>query len=460
MFFGRRSAKVEEQKIVIIGAGEVGYYVALRLAEENKQVVVLDSSAKALRRIDDNMDVQTICGSGSSPLTLREAGLDDAHLFLAVTSSDEVNILSCLFANSIAPNAQKLARIRNTEYTAHADFLKNPALNINALVNPEHEIVRTIDRLLTLPGAVEYGEFADGHIRMVGMTVHDGPLIGQPLMRFRELVQDDRIMVGAITRGQNVLVPSGKDTLQPGDIAYFVYLPKAQAHLLKALNRKRGFLYSACIVGGGNIGLRMAKVFENKGIHVTLIERQESRCEELADQLDKALILHGDGTDKALLDDESIGDTDAFIALTGDEESNIISCLLAKSLGVHETVARVNKAAYLPLLKNIGIEHSVSPRHSMVNSILQYVRQGKVLSCVSVGNEAAEVMEVVVGESSELAGRSVSQLGLPRGALLLAVVRGKEAAIPTGNTEIQADDHVLILALRSVISRVEETFAT
>lgn len=239
MLFRRAPQKVEELKIVIVGAGEVGFHIAQRLSEEQKQVVVIDQNPDKLRRIEDNMDVQTVLGSGSIPSVLKNAGAGDAAIFLAVTDSDETNIVACLFANTIAPKAMKLARIRTEEYTAYPQLLGSGSLQISMLINPEQEIVRSIERLLTLPGAVEYGQLADGFIRMVGMRVESGPLIEQPLTRFREIVQDDGIMVGAIARGQKLIVPSGSDVIKAGDTVYFAYKPTSQRALLRALHKTR-----------------------------------------------------------------------------------------------------------------------------------------------------------------------------------------------------------------------------
>ena len=227
MLFRRAPQKVEELKIVIVGAGEVGFHIAQRLSEEQKQVVVIDQNPDKLRRIEDNMDVQTVLGSGSIPSVLKNAGAGDAAIFLAVTDfwgpdSDKPNTVACLFANTIAPKAMKLARIRTEEYTAYPQLLGSGSLQISMLINPEQEIVRSIERLLTLPGAVEYGQLADGFIRMVGMRVESGPLIEQPLTRFREIVQDDGIMVGAIARGQKLIVPSGSDVIKAGDTVYLL----------------------------------------------------------------------------------------------------------------------------------------------------------------------------------------------------------------------------------------------
>jgi trk system potassium uptake protein TrkA len=287
------------------------------------------------------------------------------------------------------------------------------------------------------------------------MVVEEGPLVGQPLKRFREITQDNGIMVGAIAHGQRVLVPSGDDVISKNDMVYFVYLSASQKNLLAALNRSRHVLSSVCIVGGGSIGLKLAKRLEGKNIRVKLFERDEQRCEELAEELGSTLVLRGDGTDKNMLKEESVDTMDVLAALTSDDETNILACLLAKSMGTRETVVRVSKSAYLPLFQNLGIDHSVSPRMAVVNCILQYIRQGGILSSISVGGEAAEMIEVKVGSNSALANRLVREMGLPKGALLLGLVRGADASIPTGNTEVMPGDHLIILVERGVMAKME-----
>lgn len=287
------SHKKNKNKIVIVGAGEVGFHIAKRLAAEARSVVVIDRDADRLQRLEEQMDVQTVHGSGSIPSVLHKAGVEEASVFVAVTDSDDANIMACLFAGALAPNVVKLARIRHPEYAAHAEFLRDSSLNISLLVNPEQEIVRTIDRLLTLPGAVEYGELAHGRLRMAGLRVEEGPLLNEPLRRFREIVCDDGIMVGAIAGKKRLLVPSGEDVIHKGDVVYFVYRPASQPNLLAALNRKREFLHTACIIGGGNIGSRLAALFEKKGIKTTLIERSAERCQALANHWTRPLFCTG-----------------------------------------------------------------------------------------------------------------------------------------------------------------------
>lgn len=452
--------KVENLKIIIVGAGEVGFHIAQRLAEEHKEVVVIDKSQEALRKVQENLDVQTIQGSGSSPSTLKNAGIETANIFLAVTDSDEINITATLFAYALAPHIVNLARIRNEEYASYPDLIEKGPLNISMLVNPEEEVVRTIERLLMLPGSVEYGEFDGGRIRLVGIRVEDGPLIDQQLYHFRDIVNNDGIMIAAISRHKKLIIPSGADTIKKDDIVYFIYKSKNQKVLLRVLNKSHGIINVACIVGGGNIGVRLAKTFEQKDINVKLIDSNEVRCKKLADRLSSTLVLHGDGTDKSLLEEEHIDQADAFIAVTGNEEVNILACLLAKSLGVKEVVSRVNKPAYLPLIEAAGINHSVSPRLSAVNSILHYIRQGGVLSSLTVGGEAAELIEVLVPETSNLLKKPISSLNFPHGALLLTILRGNKSFIPSGQTIIEPKDRIVIICLREIMNHVEQILTT
>lgn len=460
-FFGK--SKVERKKVVIVGAGEVGFHLARRLTQENKEVTVIDLNPERLKRITDNLDVQVVLGSGSSPAVLREAGSEGTSVFLAVTSSDETNIMACLFANVMAPKAMILARLRNEEYAGYPELFGQSGLRISMMVSPEKEVVRTIDRLLSLPGSTEYAEFAEGRIRMVAYRMDENTcgkaIIGQALMSFRQLADDDGIMVAAIARRDKLIIPTGQDILHNGDVAYFVYRQSSQKPLLRLLGRTRAFFNTVCIVGGGTIGMLLARLYEGKGMDVKLIDMDEQRCAQLATELDNTLVLHGDGTDKTLLLEENIQNADVLIAASSDEETNILTCLLAKSLGTRTTVARVNKPGYLSLVETIGIDHGVSPRQSAVNTLLNFIRQGKMLSSVAVGNEAADVLEVIAQEGTPLVGTPLKDLALPKGALAVSMLRGTEVYIPNGNTVFQADDHVVILCARDVISTVENHLA-
>ncbi len=456
MRFFSRAPKVEQLKVVIVGAGEVGYHIAQRLTQESKQVVVVDQSADALRRVTEVLDVQTFQGSGCSPVVLSDAGVMDADIFLAVTDSDEINIIACLFANAIAPDAIKIARIRNEEYNLYQDALTNKPLSISTIINPEIEVIKAIDRMLSVPGAVDFSEFAEGRVKLVGVRIESGPLVGKQLMFFRDAVPDANVLIAAIVRGDELIIPSGGDEILSGDIVYFACKDTSLESVRQASGRSTGMIRDVLIIGGGNIGLRLAVLFERKGMHVKLVDKSEARCQYLAEKLNTTLVLRGDGTDQDFLREENVGEMDAVISLTSDEETNILSSLLAKNLGAKKTVTRVNKVAYQPLVSAIGIDHSVSPRLSAVNSILHHIRRGKVLSSVSIRGEGAEALEAIAQAESELVNKPVKDLAFPRGTLLLAIVRGGDVLIPSGDSVIVPEDRIIILTTRENVSRVEQ----
>lgn len=452
--------KPEVSKVVILGAGEVGVHLAKRLSSEDKNVIVIDKNPDRIAYLKQNTDVQTVLGSGSSPQILEQAEVSSADFFLAVTNDDEVNLVACLFANHFAPKAVKLARISNQEYTKHPDVLGGLGLNIQVMVHPEQEVVRSIDRLLSLPGAQDYAEFARGGLRMVAYKVENTVLVGKPLTEFRTLAKNDAIMVAAIIRGGNLIIPSGKDTIKKDDLVYFAYQASAQADLLRLLGRARGFFDSVCIVGGGKIGLSLARVFAQKGRDVKLIEKDSARCEELADLLDDVLILHGDATERSLLIEENIGKMDVIISVTSDEETNILACLLGKSLGTRDTVVRVSKTAYLPIVKQIGIDHCVSTRLAAVNGFLSYIRKGHVVASASLASDAAEVLEARLSDTSPLIEKAIKDIFIPKHLILLAVKRNDDVFIPNGSTVLHPGDHVVFLAEQSEIHELEPLLGT
>jgi trk system potassium uptake protein TrkA len=324
------------------------------------------------------------------------------------------------------------------------------------IINPEVEVVKNIDRLLSLPGAVDYSEFADGRIRMVGMRICSGPLVGVRLMNFRTVISDGDVIIAAIVRNDELIIPTGMDEIRADDVVYFVCTESSLESVRNVVAALEDPIRSALIVGGGNIGMRLATLFERKGYHTKLVDRDEERCAVLAEKLNSTIVLHGDGTDQDLLREENAGTMDAVVCLTSDEETNILCSLLAKNMGVRKTVARINKVAYQPLVRAIGIEHSVSPRLSAVNSILHYIRKGKVLSSVAIRGEEAEVMEALAEAQSDIVGRPIHKLSFPKGALVLALVRGTEVVIPSGDTVIEPQDRILILSTRQAVSDVEQ----
>ncbi|WP_045221106.1 Trk system potassium transporter TrkA [Desulfonatronum thioautotrophicum] len=447
-------------RIVIIGAGEIGFHVAQRLSKEHKDVVVIDKNPETLRRISDHLDVQTIEGSGSSPVILEQAGIVQARLLLAVTDSDEANLTACLFARALAPELTKLARIRNQEYLHYKSTLTREILNIAHVINPDQEVVRALERMLEIPGAMEVNTFAGGRVKLIGVRLcPDSPLIGLRLMDIPDRYRDNRFIVAAIVRDERLLIPTGPDTLRREDVVYFICADTQVEHVLPLFSPCTTKVRNVMIIGGGGVGLLAAQALERNGFSVKLIERDPQRCEQLAGALEKTIVLHGDGSDGDLLQEEGIRETDAFIALTGGEETNVLLSLLAKRMGADKTITRINKFAYIPLARAIGLENVISPRIAAVHTIFRHVRRGKVISSVLIRGEEAEALEAMAQEKTPIVHKPIKDLHFPKGALILCVIRGEEVIIPDGASVILPGDRIVILCSRANIAKVERALA-
>ena len=444
-------------KIVIVGAGEVGFHIASRLSLENKDVVLIEKNPAALRRVSENLDVQTVEGCGSSPAILQQAGIKEADILLAVTNSDETNLVASLFANILSPTTIKIARIRSEDYLMYQEALSKGCYSIDMIINPEAEAVKTIKRLLQVPGAIDVGEFADGRIKVIGVRLDaDCSVNGTKLVDLNKKTGNKKILVTGIVRDEKLIIPSGDDQLLEGDIIYFISEEKDLKGALKIFGKRAEPFNRVLLVGGGNLGLKLATALEELSIHTKLIERDPDRCRELAERLDKVIILQGDGSEPGLLQEENIQDMDVVITLTGDEETNILTSLLAKRMGAPKTVTRISRFSYFPLVSAIGLEHIFSPRRAAINTMLQYVRRGQVLSAMALKGEEAEVLEAVALETSDVVGKPLQDVPFPKGALVVAIIRGDEVIIPTGDSVIQPHDRIIIFSTRQGIPRVEK----
>lgn len=440
-----------------MGAGEVGYHIASRLAFENKDVVVIDKNPDALRRVSDDLDVQVINASGSSPRVLEEAGIREAEILLAVTNSDEANLVACLVANLLSPATKKLARIRNADYDNYHEVFSQEAPHIDTVINPEIEVVKTIYRLMKVPGAVDVGEFAEGRVMFVGIRLEaTSPMAGVRLSDFPSMFGEARPLIAAIIRSDELIIPRGENRLIPGDLVYFISEAARLDHTVALFDKTVRQVRRAIIVGGGRIGQRLALLLEKESIQTKLIEQNLERCNELARKMNKVVVLHGDGSDQKLLLEENVGDTDVVISLTQDEESNILVSLLAKNLGAQSTITKVSKFSYFPLMSTIGLQKFVSPRLSAISSILQVIRKGKILSAVSVLGEDAEVIEAIALETSEITKKPLKKISFPKGALLVCIIRGETIMIPTGESVVEPDDRIIIFAQRKAVGKLEK----
>lgn len=443
-------------KIIIVGAGEVGYHIASRMAFENKEVVVIDRNAEAIKRLSDNLDVEAVNGSGSSPRVLKAAGIKDAEILLAVTDSDETNLVACMMADVISPTTKKLARIREGDFDAYHQVFHDQAPHIDTVINPEIEVVKSIEQFLRIPGAVDVSDFADGKLKFVGLYLDPGSrLAGIRLKEIPEKIEP-RILVAAVVREEELVIPGGDFRLSAGDLVYFISEEKGLVPIIKAFDKQARPVRRTLIVGGGRIGTRLAAVLEKGGIQTKIIERSAQRCSELAAEMKKAVIIQGDGSDQRLLIEENIREMDAVVTLTNDEETNILVSLLAKRMGAGKTITKLNKFSYFPLMPAIGIEQVVSPRLSAINTILQHIRRGKVLSVRTLTDEQAEVLEAEALETSDIVGKPLRKSSLPKGSLVIGIIRNGQVIIPSGDSVIEPGDRVIIFAKRQVIAKIEK----
>ena len=448
-------------KIVIVGAGEVGFHIASHLSLENKEVVVIDKDADALRRISDNLDVQVVQGSGSSPVVLKDAGILNAEIILAVTNSDEANLVACLVANIISPSTKKLARVRDADFDEYHNHFRENAPHIDTIINPEIEVVKTITSMMSVPGAVDVGEFADGRIKFIGIYLDkNSRLAGVKLADLPEKITNKaRPLIAAVVREEELIIPRGNDRLMPGDLVYFISERDKLFDTMAVFDKHDQPIHRALIVGAGNIGYRLAKSLEENTIYCKIIDKDPARCAFLAEGLNKAVVLCGDGSDQGLLAEENVQDMDVVITLTSDEETNILASLLATRMGAKKSITRISKFSYFPLMKAIGIEQVVSPRLSAINTILQHVRRGKVLSAISIKGEQAEVMEAVALETSDIVDKPLKKVSFPKGSILAGIIRKGDIIIPTGDSVVKPDDRIIIFARRKSIPKVEKMLA-
>jgi trk system potassium uptake protein len=447
-------------KIVIVGAGEVGYHIASRLALENKDVTVVDQDPDAIRRVAEDIDVRTLAGSGSSPSVLEEAGIREAEILLAVTNSDETNLVACLVANMLSPATKKLARIRGADFDQYHQTFRDKSPRINTVINPEIEVVKTIESLMRVPGAVDVGSFAEGRIKFVGVYLEkNARLAGALLSDLPELFGDRRPLIAAVVREEELIIPTGKDRLLAGDLIYFISEDKALLETMAVFDKHAKPVNKVLIVGGGRIGFRLALQLERQRIHCKIIEKNPERCALLAERLDRVVVLHGDGSDQNLLSEENISDIDVVVTLTNHEETNILVSLLAKRMGAGKAITKISKFSYFPLMTAIGIEQVVSPRLSAINTILQHIRRGKVLSAISLKGEQAEALEVVALETSDIVSKPLKRISFPKGAIIAGIIRKDQIIIPTGASIIEPGDRIIIFAHRKAISAVEKILA-
>ena len=449
-------------KIVILGAGQVGGSVAESLVSEHNDITVVDLEPQRLRTLQERLDLRTVLGSGAHPSVLAEAGIEDADLLVAVTQSDETNLVACRIAARLFNVPRRVARVRAPDYLANDRLLGEDGFDVDLPICPEQVLTEYIVKLVEFPEALQVLDFAGGKVSLVAVRAFQGgPLVGHPLRELPRHIPGVDTRIVAIFRGDRSIVPDGDTVIEPDDEVFCLAAAEHIRKVMRELRRMDRPVKRVMIAGGGNIGLRLALALEDH-YSVRVIEYDKRRCELLAARLGEALVLNGDTTDEELLENENIAEMDLFVAVTNDDENNIMSSLLAKRMGARRVVSLINRRSYVDLLQSGQIDIAISPAQATIGTLLAHVRRGDVVAVHSLRRGAAEALEAVVHgdrESCKLTDRRVGEIELPPGTTIGAVVRGSEVIMAHHDTVIRAEDHVIVFVSdKKNLPRVERMF--
>lgn len=437
-------------KIIIVGVGKVGYAIAEQMAGEQHDVTVVDSSAEALRRADSTLDIMCIEGNGASVSVLLQSGAREADLLIAVSENDEVNLICCLMAKKLGAR-RTVARVRNPEYFRDAPILRRE-IGLDMIINPEYAAAQEIARMLRVPAAFNVETLAGGRAELIGFEIlpTDG-IAGRSLMEYNRQTPND-LLLCAIKRGDEVIIPNGSFVPQIGDKAYFIGTPAETLRVLRVMGRPTAPLRHVSVLGGSRIAVYLGWALEEFGAHLTVIEKEEDKCLTLAEKLPKASILHGDGTDRDLLESEDIFNCDAFVAVTDRDEENLLMALTAKRAGVKKSVPKMSHSGYLDLVQFTALDTAISPKEIVASQISSYVRsiansQGSAVECLhKLLGGAIEAVEFTATGATHFLDRPLRELHFRSGLLVAAIVRSGVVSIPNGCSEIHEGDHVIVIA--------------
>ena len=445
-------------RIMILGAGDVGFHLARQLATENHDVVVIEQDRERVRRIQDAMDAQVVEGNGASLTTLERAGIEKTDLLLAVTSQDEINLMACLSASQYRVPT-RIARVSKPDYYDHTGILTPERLGVDLMINPERECALETFQLLHSAAATEFAQFEGGLVQLIGVRIReDAPVAGKRLLEIGRQAQGVGALVVAIVRRGETIIPGGGTRIEAGDQVFIVGEPHALPEVLPLAGYARFNLRRVIVAGGSREAWFLAHMLEAHRIECTIIEADRRRARELAEDLRRSLVFHGDATDLDLLEMEAIGEADSFVAYTGSDETNLLSCLLAKSLGARKVVSLIERLDYIPLVSRVGVDAAVSPRLAAVNAILSYVRRGSVLAVAKLKGATAQGIEFDVTSRFPYVDRPLAEVRLPAGSLVGAIIRGERVIIPGGTDRILPGDRIIIFVLPESLHAVEALF--
>jgi trk system potassium uptake protein len=435
-------------KIIILGAGQVGSSVASNLCGEANDITVIDNNPACLQSLQDRFDLRTVVGHASHPQVLGRAGAQDADMIIAVTNSDETNMVACQVAYTLFHTPTKIARIRDSQYQNHPALFAQEALPIDVLISPEQEVTDYTKRLIEFPGALQVLDFAGGKVQLVAARAfYGGPLVGHKLRELPEQLPGIETRVTAIFRRLDAIIPEGDTVIEAGDDVFFIAAPKHIRAVMSEFRKLDEPNRRVIIAGGGNIGKRLAMALE-KTSNIKIIEHNPDRARAISEDLKHAYVLLGDVADEDLLIEENIENTDVFCALTNADEANIISSMLAKRLGAKTVMALINRAAYVDLVQHDIIDIAISPQQTTIGSLLAHIRRGDVVKVHALRRGSAEAIEAIAHgdrNSSQVVGRTIEDVNLPPGTTIGAIVRGDHVIMVHHDTIIEPEDHVILI---------------
>ncbi|WP_108814203.1 Trk system potassium transporter TrkA [Loktanella sp. Alg231-35] len=447
-------------KVIICGAGQVGWQIARHLSGENNDVTVVDNNPELVRRATDTLDVQGIAGFASYPDILDRAGARDADMVIAATHSDEVNMVTCQVAHSVFAVQRKIARLRAQNYLeqGYSDLYRRDHLPIDVVISPEREVAEAALQRLAAPAAFDTESFLEGRAQLLGITIdEDCPVINTPLRQLTDLFSTLRAVVVGIRREGALFVPSAGDQIFPEDDVYVFSMTEDMPRTLEIFGKTQSKQERIVIIGGGNVGLGVAKALEarTERVRVKVIEKDRECAELAADALDRTIVLHGDGLDSALLEEANISSADAVLAVTDDDKTNLLASVRAKELGCEMAITLINDPTLVPLMGPLDIDAYINPRATTVSSILRHIRHGRVRGVYSIGDAEAEVIEAQVLGTSPMAGQRIKDISFPEGTLIGAVMKEHKFVRPTGETRVEEGDVVAIFAMADDVPEVE-----
>jgi trk/ktr system potassium uptake protein len=449
-------------KIIILGAGQVGGSLAEHLADEQNDITMVDIDGDRLRELQDRLDIGTVTGAASHPSVLRRAGADDADMLIAVTNSDEINMVACQVAYSLFRTPTKISRIRSVAYLERRELFKNDTIPIDVIISPELLVTRYIQRLIENPGALQVLSFAGDKVQLVAVKAYyGGPMVGHELREIRKHMPNIDTRVAAIFRRDHAIMPQANTVVEADDEVFFIAATENIMPVMGELRRLDSPYKRILIAGGGNIGERLAHAIEPQ-YQVKIVEQSHKRCRVLSEKLDRTIVLHGNASDRDLLVSENIEDIDVFCALTNDDEANIMSSMLAKRLGAKKVITLITNPAYVDLVQGGEIDIAISPQQITMGSLLTHVRRGDISNVHSLRRGAAEALEVIAhgdARSSKVVGKRLDEIEKIEGSTIGAIVRGDKVLIAHRYLVVESDDHLIVfLTDKSKIKQVERLF--